>query len=803
MAGALILAFAGTGHAAESLEVAPPEIAPRGPSGRRQLLVSASFAGGRTGDLTRAATYKSSQPAVAEVSPTGLVVPRGDGEATIEISANGQLASVKVVVSDFATPTPVDFRTDVMAAFSRAGCNQGACHGSPQGKGGFRLSLRGYHPPLDLESLVREGASRRTNPLAPEESLILLKGSGRMPHQGGVRFHKHDWSYQTLAAWISAGCPDSATPRKLRSLEVLPPSRKLPTDHPRQQVVALAHFEDGSVVDVTSQAVFSTNMDSAYAVSDTGLVEFSGTAEASILVRYLEQVRSVKLTYVADDPNYAFQGPPPANYVDEHVFAQQRSLQLAPAPLATDAVFLRRVYLDLIGTLPTEAEAREFLDSTAADKRARLIDKLLERDEFASFWALKWADVMRGNRNTVSQRGVHSLHRYLVDHFAADRPFDALAREMLTSLGNTLQEPAASFYRIARTPEDAAEGFGQLFLGVRLGCARCHNHPFEALTQTDYYGLAAFFARVKLKGKQFGRDDEIVYLVRQGEVQHPLTRKNLEPVVFGVAAGTLTPDDDRREKLADWLTGPGSRQLARSTVNRIWAHLLGRGIVEPVDDFRDTNPPANPELLDALSDDFIRGGYRFRPLIRTIANSRAYQLSAERGPQSPQAADPARYFTRATVRMLTAEQVIDAISAAVGVPEEFAGYPVGTRAIELAEGAVDNHFLMAFSRPIRDAACDCAREEDPSLGEALHLLNNSRLVERISSPESRLGKWLAEKRPPAEIIESLYLCALSRRPTAAEIKLAESHLADVGDSAEGLRDLQHALLNASEFLLRH
>ena len=545
--------------APQEVTVTPAEVTLHGVRSRQQLLVTAGLAKGREADLTRDAKYDSADPAVAEVSSEGVVLPRGNGDTTIRVTAGGKTTTAKVTVSGMGEPPSVDFRTDVIAAISRAGCSQGACHGSPQGKGGFRLSLRGFNPVLDLETLVREAGGRRTNPLSPADSLILLKGSGRMPHQGGVRFHKDDPTYQTLLAWIAAGCRDSAAPRKLISLEVVPARRKISASHPRQQVVALAHFEDGSTIDVTTQAVFSTGMDPAYTVSADGMVEFTGTAEASILVRYLEQVRSVQLTYVQDDPAYAFRGPAPVNYVDEHVFARQRALQLQPSPLAPDAVFVRRVYLDLIGTLPTEDEAREFLDSTAADKRAKLIDKLLARDEFASFWALKWADVMRGNRNTISQRGVHSLHRYLVDRFAEDRPFDQFAREILTSLGNTLHQPAASFYRIARTPDEAAESFSQLFLGVRMGCAKCHNHPFEAITQSDYYGLAAYFARVKLKGKQFGRDDEIVYLARQGEVQHPLTRKNLEPAIFGTPAGTLTPDDDRRQKLADWLTSPDNR----------------------------------------------------------------------------------------------------------------------------------------------------------------------------------------------------------------------------------------------------
>jgi hypothetical protein len=787
----------------QSISVAPSEILLIGNQARQQLLVSGEYADRLAGDLTRVAAFQSADPTIAEVTPQGLVVPKKSGTTMIEVKAAGHTASTKVTVYRAEEQIPADFRTDVIAAISRAGCSQGACHGSPQGKDGFMLSLRGFDPSFDLQSLTRETGSRRTNVLQPQSSLILLKGTGRVPHQGGVRFQPGDTAYETLLSWITAGCSDSKPPRQLVELETVPSRRTLHPGSPQQQIIALARFDDGTTIDVTRLAVFSTRLDPAAGVSADGLVKFISTGEATILVRYLQQVRSVRLTYVDRDPQYAFKGPAVANEIDRQVFAKQQALQLQPSSVAGDAVFLRRVYLDTIGELPSADEAREFLDSTAPDKRAKLIDSLLERDEYASFWALKWADVMRGNRNTVSQRGVHSMHRWLVKSFAEDRPLSDLAREILTGQGNTLHHPAANFFRIAPTPDEAAESFAQLFLGVRMQCAKCHNHPFESLTQSDYYGLAAYFARVKIKGKQFGLDDEVVYLDRQGEVQHPLTRRNLEPAMFGVSAGLIAPEEDRRSRLADWLTSPSNRMLARSTVNRIWFHLLGRGIVDPVDDFRDTNPPSHPELLDALAQQFIDGGYRFKPVIRTILNSHTYQMSAEAVPQSAKAADAARYFTRASVRMLTAEQAIDAVSSAIGLPETFAGYPRGTKAIELAEGAVENHFLMAFSRPLRDAACDCAREDDPSLNEALHLLNNSELIHKIESPESRLGKLLSAGKPTGEILEQLYLAALSRRPTPAEIKLCDDHNATVGDRNAALQDLQHTLLNSNEFLLRH
>jgi hypothetical protein len=550
--------------------------------------------------------------------------------------------------------------------------------------------------------------------------------------------------------------------------------------------------------------VFTSNDQEAAKVTRNGLVQFQRTAEASLLVRYLDKIVGSHLTYVRHDPEFVPRSPQPANYVDEHIFARQRHLQIQPARLATDSVFLRRVYLDVIGTLPTAEEATRFLDSRKPDKRPRLIDELLKRDEYAPFWALKWADIMRGSEVTISRRGVFSLHRYLLKQFREDRPFDQFARETLTGLGSTLNNPPANFSRVCRTPDAMAEAMSQLFLGVRIGCAKCHNHPFESITQDDYYGFAAYFARVKFKGKQFGLDDEVVYLDDRTEIRHPLTNEIVAPAAFGIAAGEVPPGEDRREKLVDWLTSPENPYFARSTVNRLWYHLLGRGIVEPVDDFRNTNPPSHPELLDALAADFIKQGYRMKPILRVILNSQTYQLdSREPEKQSQHAAEPERYFSHSQVRMLTGEQILDAISSATGIPARFEGYPVGTRAIELAEGAVDHSFLQAFSKPVRDVTCECARDSDPSISQVIHLLNNPDISANITSAESRTNRWLKTGKNDGEVLELLYLSTLSRRPTAAEQQVAAKYLATVESREEGFADLQHALINSNEFLLRH
>ena len=705
------------------------------------------------------------------------------------------LLPLLLLATPAAAADPVNFRDQVMAAFSRAGCNSGACHGSPQGKNGFRISLRGFDPDQDYGLLVREQGGRRIDRTDPDASLILTKGAGRVKHGGGMRFSPSDPAYQTIREWIAQGAADSKDP-VIRKLDVTATG----TGNARQ-ITATALYQDGKTAVVNPLAVFTSTDADVATVTPSGAVAFKQSGEVVVLVRYLEQIASIRLAAEPTDVGFQYKGPAPANFIDEEIFAKQREFHKNPLPVSSDDVFLRRVFMDVIGTLPTAEEAAAFLDSKDPKKRATLIDKLLEREEYAQFWAMKWADVLRGNPATISERGVHSFHRYLVRGVAADRPLTEFARDLLTGQGNTLNNPAANFYRIARTPEEAAEAAAQLFMGVRVGCAKCHNHPFESITQTDYYGLAAFFARVQFKGTSFGLDDEIVYLTNNRDVQHPRTRKTQPPVAFGVAPA-LAPDDDRREKFADWLTAKDNKFFAPSLANRVWYHLLGRGLVDPVDDFRDTNPPSHPKLLDCLAQEFAANGYQMKPLIRVILNSNTYQL-AGLAPGSKESTKSDRYFTRAAVRMLSAEQILDAVSQATGVPEQFKGFPLGTRAIALPEGGINHPFLQAFSKPVRDVTCECAREEDPSLPQVMQLLNNDSLIGKIHSPKSRIAAWLKEGKDAAWMVDQFYLGALSRRPSAKEREIITKHLGSLPDKAAGLYDLQHALFNTNEFVLRN
>ena len=770
----------------------------------QRLLITAVYPDGTRADATAAANLTSLNPQVVNVAANGIVTPHSNGTTELHVRWGTHTGICMVQVRDIETPRPTHFRTEVIAALSRGGCNQGACHGSPQGKNGFRLSLRGFDPDLDLRYLTRDLFGRRRNTNRPDASLILLKGTGRVAHLGGRRFGTQAPAYQMLRQWIGEGCRDLEPERQLVRLEVIPQKVTLHPASPRQQILARAHYSDGAIQDVTDLAVFTIAGQDAAQVNSDGRVQFQGTGEAAVLVRFLDRIQTVQLSYVRDDPEFEFPALAVDSEIDRLVFDRQRRLQLRPSQLANDAVFIRRLHLDLLGSIPTADETRKFIDSDQPDKRRRVIDQLLERPAFGFFWALKWADVMRGNRETITERGVHTFHRYLVQHFDEDRSMASLAREILTSQGNAVHVPAANFFRISRTPTAAAESFSQLFLGVRIQCAKCHNHPYESITQRDYYGLAAFFARVRLKGTRFGLDDETVFLASSGDVKFPVTDDLVTPTAFGSPISEGAPDGDRRQHLADWLTDPENPWFARFHANRVWAHLLGQGIVEPVDDFRLSNPPSNPQLLDALARTFAKHDYRIKPLIRAILNSQTYQLSMRPDPnQSRFAANPERYFTHARVSILSAEQILDAIAQCTGLPEQFPNYPLGTRAIELAEGNIDHKFLQAFTKPIRDVACDCARETEPSLNQVVHLMNNPSILSRLDHPESRLGRMLQQNLPTDRIIETMYLATLNRRPTADEFTLLRRHIANATSREIGLRDLQHALINSNEFLFRH
>jgi hypothetical protein len=599
---------------------------------------------------------------------------------------------------------------------------------------------------------------------------------------------------------------DRAGPEGRKRLEVLPSSRVLNAPARWQQLAVQAHFSDGSSRDVTRFTVF-TSSDSAVAdVSPAGLVEFRQPGEVAILCRYLDQLQAVRLTYLEPKKGFAWKAPPEHNYVDRHVFAKLKMLSIRPSELCGDEEFIRRACLDLCAVLPTPEEVRSFLADTRNDKRAQLIEALLERPEFADFWTLKWMDVLRANRRALGVKGVEAYRHWLREHVEKNTPFDRVVRELLTASGNTFSNGPANYYRAAREPQELAEATAQLFLGIRLQCAKCHHHPFERWTQNDYYSTAAFFARVQSKtesGKKQNAKNpeaEIISLGTQGEVSHPRTGQAMPPRFLGGTAADVAEGMDRREILARWLTAGDNPFFARSVVNRVWFHLFGRGIVDPVDDFRDSNPPANDELLDALARDFVAHQFDVKYLIRTITASRTYQLSARSNAFNR---DDNKYFSHTLPRLLTAEQLLDAVCAVTEVPEKFSGVPAGTRAVQLPDGEVNHPFLKTFGQPARDLPCECERGGDANLAQALQLINGVVVHEKLTSAKNRIGRLLSQKPADVDMLVELYLATLSRRPRENEAKAALEFLAKTSDKRQAWEDIQWALLNSKEFMFRH
>jgi hypothetical protein len=722
----------------------------------------------------------------------------------------------------FAVPARaerVSFRNDVMAVLSRAGCNQGACHGNQNGKNGFKLSLRGQDPAFDLAALTRDTLGRRADPLRPADSLILAKATGALPHEGGKRFERGSPEYDLLYRWIAEGLrPDPPGAPVLRRLEVTPRRQVLvePADSVRLRVRAT--FSDGRSRDVTRLAVFEPSS-LAVRVDADGVARRKSAGETAVLVRYLDRQATVELAFVPARPGFAWPDPPEANFIDRDVFAKLRTLRTAPSALSSDSVFLRRAYLDALGVLPTAGEARAFLADTRPDKRARLIDALLKRPEFADFWALKWSDLLRNEEKVLDKKGVRLFHDWIRRSIAEGRPLNEFARDLIAARGSTYSQPAANYYRALRDPQGRAEATAQVFLGVRLQCARCHNHPFERWTQTDYHSFAAFFGRVEYRIVENNRRDkldlhefdgeQVVWMARSGEVKHPRSGEVLRPLFLGADTPMFAPSDDRLLALADWVARPDNPFFARAQVNRVWYHLLGRGIVEPVDDFRASNPPANEPLLDALARDFVAHHFDLRHLVRTIMNSRTYQLSAV--PNETNAEDEAN-FARAPVRPLQAEQLLDALAQVTGEQPRFPGHPAGMRAGQLpgvmasrgrGQRSTDGEkFLAAFGKPVRSLSCECERSDDTTLNQAFQLITGPMLNQMLSEPDNRIGRLLAAGRSDADVIEEFYLAALSRPPSAAERERALALLRRSKDRRAALEDLVWGLINAKEFLLR-
>ena len=770
-----------------------------GKRSRQQLLVTGRYSGEEVRDLTPAATFTSSHPEIVAIE-NSVAIPKANGEATITASVGGQTFSVPVVVKNLEAPAPVSFKNETQMALTKAGCNMGACHGSPSGKGGFRLSLRAYDSALDIMTVRSEFFGRRTNIMEPGQSLLLQKPLMEVAHGGGKRLKKGDPAHKTLEQWIAEGMRlDPATEPDLLKIETVPSKRVLRQPAARQQIIVLGHFSDGSIRDLTQLTDFSSSNESVGSVNTLGLVTKNGRGETAVLARYLDKMSTTYMTFLEDVPGFVWNNPLENNFIDAAVFEKLKQLQILPSDVCSDDEFLRRVTLDLTGRLPTAEEAKAFLAETSASKRAALVDQLLDSDEYASFWALKWGDVLRSNSKKLKIAGVHKFRQWIYESIRNDKPLDQFARELLTANGSVFENPPANFWRASRDPQDATETTAQLFLGVRIQCAKCHNHPFERWTQDNYYGIAAAFVRVGRKNS-VDTEEEVIFSQGGGEVTQPRTNKQMKVHLLLKGDVDVPADQDRRVVFAQWLTAPENPFFAKSVSNRIWGHLLGRGIVDPIDDFRDSNPPSNARLLEELSTKFAANNFSQKWAIRTICNSRTYQLSSRKNQFNK---DDEIYCSHANTRLLSAEQLLDGICAVTSVPEQFPGMPLGTRACELADPPTDHYFLKVFGQPQREMACQCERSSESNLSQALQMINGPVVHNKLRADNGRIATMLKENKSEEEIITALYLAALSRVPSAEEMTASKQHIAAQQERRQAFEDVGWAILNSKEFLFQH
>lgn len=759
----------------EKLQITPAKVALRGKDSTQQLLVSGLSGTGsafRSADLTRAASYESLQPEVATVDAAGIITAVGNGTATVVVSAAGKQAKVVVEVSQADGVLPVTLENDIIPILTAHGCNSGPCHGKARGQNGFALSLLGFYADFDYDALVLEGRGRRVFPAAPDRSLLLAKATGLVPHGGGKRIEPDSRDYEILRRWIAEGMPRRQADDPVVVSISVDPSELSMLKQGQQQLIVTAHYSDGSTRDVTSSSAFQSNESAIVAVDTHGLMTAGPIpGETAVMARYQGHIAvcEVRIPLVGQVPDELYANLPRNNFIDEHIWTKLQSLGITPSPQADDATFLRRAFTDVIGRLPTSDEARKFLNDSSADKRAKLIDYLLEQPEFADYWASKWSDLLIPNPYRVGSKATLNFDAWIRDAFRRDMPYDQFVRELLTAQGSTFRNGATTLFRDRREPAEIATMVSQLFLGVRLDCAKCHHHPFEKWGQEHFYSFAAYFSRIGRKGRglspPISGSEEILFTASRGDVTHPNTGEVMVPTPLEGEASPIASGEDPRQALVRWMTADDNPYFSTVMANRVWADLMGRGIVDPVDDIRATNPPTNGPLLDDLAAEFRRNKYSIKALIRTICNSYAYGLSSI--PNERNVADT-RNYSRHYRTQLRAEQLLDAVCDITGVRENFDAMPPGSRAVELWTRRISSLFLDTFGRPDLNQDPPCERVNEPTVTQALHLMNSPRLHTKVTSAEG-LCKELAESdRTAREIVEELYLRTYSRYPTDEE-----------------------------------
>lgn len=718
-----------------------------------------------------------------------------------------ELAAIIPQESAAAHAQRVTLELDVMPILTAGGCNAGACHGKARGQNGFQLSLLAFDPDFDYHALAVEGRGRRVFPAAPEASLLLQKAIAEVPHGGGKRFERDSYEYATLRAWIAAGMPRvTDEDPELTRIEIAPDERPLSAGEELQLTVT-AHYSDGSTRDVTPLAAYLSNEAPIVGAEKTGLLRAGKlSGETSIMVRYMDKIATwhAVIPLPGEVDPVVYEQLPRNNFIDDLVWQKLAKLGITPSEPADDATFLRRAYLDVIGRLPSPEEARAFLDDPGSDKRARLVDALLERPEYADFWANKWADLLRPNPYRVGIKATLNYDNWIRESFRQNKPQNEFVRELVSAQGSTWTNGATTLFRDRRSPDELTTMISQLFLGIRLECAQCHHHPSEVWGQDDFYSFAAYFARIGRKGRglspPISGSEEIVFTASRGEVRHPLTNEVLPPRPLFGEARPIGEDDDPRAVLADWMVSDENEYFAKVSVNRVWADLMGRGVVDPVDDLRETNPPTNPELLDALADDFRRHGYDQKHLIRTVLNSYVYGLSSL--PTERNIADTQNY-SRYYRQRLRAEVLLDAVCDVTQVPESFGAMPPDSRAVQIWTHRVGSEFLDAFGRPDANQDPPCERVSDTTVTQTLHLMNAPAIHAKLSNDKGRAAQLAASDKSPEEILEEIYLTVYARRPSSAEVEaLLPMYTAESADRRRVTEDVMWALMNTPEFMFK-
>lgn len=795
------------------IHVVPSAIELVHPRHPHSILVGADAADGRALDLTSQAVFQSSNPAVARVTSLGWVEPVADGAAEITVTAAGQTALVHVNVK-LPQPAPLySFRHDVMPALSKGGCNMGACHGYSLGKNGFKLSLRGADAAADYLALSDEFFERRINRNNPPASLLIAKPLGDVPHKGGVRFDRGSLLHELLLGWIADGAPDDvadpakadpvkADPVHVETVEIYPQS--VVTGPGRQQQLQLiARYSDGSRRDVTRLGIYTANTERIGSVDDEGLVATHELGETAVVARFERIFATANFIVLEPRPGFQPTPVPDDNLIDRHIVQKLNALQVRPSGLADDARFLRRVYLDLIGLQPKPEELLAFVADADPEKRAKLVDRLFERPEFVDRWSLKWGDLLQNSRTSLSDPAVYAFREWIRVAVATNMPLDEFVRTILVARGGAGEDPASAFYAVSKDPDDTLQRATQVFCGVRMLCAKCHPHPFENWTQVDYFGLHSFFNQVGVKVDPrlpgVPNAKTLVLNLAAGSSLNPRTGQLQPPRFLGGAEPAIPPGADRRVVYAQWLTSPDNRFFGRSMANRIWRYFLHRGIIDPVDDLRTTNPPINAALLDALAQDFVDHKFDVRRLMRLIVTSRAYQRDS--APNETNAHDDAN-FSRFIPRRLPAESMLDSLVQATGVPEAFGNVPGGFSASQLPDAGVQSEFLSLFGKPQRMEACECERDDGSNMLQALHFINGPAILSRLSNPGGRVAALVQQQPDDRALIEQLYLWSVVRSPDPKELELGlQFFKSKEGRRDEAAQDLMWALLNSRDFLL--